>query len=298
MNLTALQIFCEIVREESFSRGARVCGITQPAASQAIAQLEGELDVLLIDRSRRPFALTPEGTRFFEGAKEILETLGKLKAEVQSSRSRMSGTIRVAAIYSIGIQALSRIIQQFMARFPQTRVRTEYLRPDKVMEVVVGGHADFGLLSYICPNRSLKVVPLRLETMVLVAPPSHPLMRGGTVALSDLHGLDFVAFDHDLAIRKAIDRRLAREKVRPNIVMEFDNIETIKQALEIGVGVSILPRPTVLREVAQGQLHEMVLPGLDLTRPIVIIHGRNKRLTPAMIKFMESLKETQGGYEG
>jgi DNA-binding transcriptional LysR family regulator len=115
------------------------------------------------------------------------------------------------------------------------------------------------------------------------------------VAPAELQGEKFVAFDRDLAIRRAIDRALKQHGVKVEVVMEFDNVETIKQAIGINAGVSILPRPTVLNESGMRTLAvtPLVLPGL--VRPIGIIHRRGRRLTPVVARFIEQLQKPVDG---
>lgn len=291
MNLDTLNLFCEIVRLQSFSRGARACGVTQSAASQSVAQLEAHLDVILIDRTKRPFALTAEGHTYYEGVRKLVLDYEKVAAEVRSTRTKVGGTVRVAAIYSIGLHVMARHVQQFISKYPQANIRLEYLHPNKVVDAVAQEDADLGLVSYPTPSRTMAVVPLRSERMVLVCPPSHALAAQKLIEAHDLDEVNFVAFDPDLSIRKAIDRSLRQGKARPKVVMEFDNIETIKQALEVGTGVAILPEPTVQKEVNLGSLVAVPLAMAELVRPIGIIHRRLKRLTPAVRKFMELLRE-------
>jgi DNA-binding transcriptional LysR family regulator len=290
MNLEALQLFCEVVRAQSFSRGARTLGVSQSAASQAIAQLEGQLSVVLIDRSKRPFALTPEGQRYYEGLRSILQQYEELTTELRSKRAQIAGTVRVAAIYSVGIHAMSRYIQQFMTMYPQSKVRLEYLRPNVVVDVVLAEEADLGILSFPSSSRALAVIPLRTEKMVFVCPPTHRLSVRKGIEPEDIQGEDFVSFDHDLAIRRAIDRALRRRRIEVNVLMEFDNIENIKQALESGAGVAILPEPTVRREVERGTLVAIPIFMAELVRPIGIIHRRRRHLPLVVTKFIEMLK--------
>ncbi|MBE7466067.1 MAG: LysR family transcriptional regulator [Planctomycetes bacterium] len=291
MNLETLRLFCEVVRLHSFSKGARAMSVSQAAASQAVSHLEADLDVLLIDRSKRPFVLTPEGQQYYESVRGLLKGYDEIAAKIRSTRSQVAGTVRVAAIYSVGLHVMSRHMQQFMTTYPEARIRLEYLHPAKVLDAVLDEEADLGIVSYPLANRELRVVPLRSEPMVFVCRPDHRLAQRKRIEPRDLDGEAFVAFEGDLAIRKAIDRCLRKYRAAPNVVMEFDNIETIKQALEIGAGVSILPEPTVLREAARGSLVARPTAMGELTRPIGIIHRRRKRFTPALSRFMELLKE-------
>jgi DNA-binding transcriptional LysR family regulator len=292
MTLEILKLYCDIVRLRSFSHGAAANQISQSAASQAIQQLEREVDVLLIDRSKRPFMVTPEGRAFYEGCRLLLQGFEKVRAEIASARTQVTGSVRVAAIYSVGIHIMSDQVQRFMSLYPQAKVRLEYLHPHKVVDAVLDDEADLGILSYPPTNRSLIVLPWRSETMVFVCHPTHRLARRKLIAPPDLNGENFVAFDADLRIRKAIDRCLRLHNTRVNVVMEFDNIETIKQAIAIGAGVSILPRPTVLKEVGNRTLATVPLAMAELVRPLGIIHRRGKLFTPTIARFFELLRQT------
>lgn len=291
VNLDALKLYCDVVRLRSFSRGAAANTVSQSAASQAIQQLEAELDAALLDRSRRPLLPTEQGQAFYDACRTLLQGFEKARAELAAARERVEGTVRVAAIYSVGLHDMSRHMQPFMAAYPLARVRLECLHPHKVVEAVLEDEADVGILSYPTATRTLTVVPLRREPMVLVAHPAHRLARRRSVDPAELQGEKFVAFDRDLAIRKAIDRALRQHDVRVEVVMEFDNVETIKQAIGINAGVSILPRPTVLNESGMRTLAAVPLGLPALVRPIGIIHRRGRRLTPVVARFIEQLQK-------
>jgi DNA-binding transcriptional LysR family regulator len=290
VTLESLRLYCDVVRLRSVSRGAAASGVSQSAASQAIQQLEGELGVPLLDRSRRPLSPTEQGRMFHEACRALLQGFERARAELDASRQRVAGTVRVAAIYSVGLHDMSRHMQPFMAAHPQARVRLQCLHPHKVVEAVLNDEADLGVLSYPAPTRALEVLPLRAEPMVLVTHPSHRLARRRVVAPADLAGERFVAFDRDIPIRKAIDRALKQHNVKVEVVMEFDNVETIKQAIGIAAGVSVLPRPTVLLEIGMRTLAAVSLAMTGLVRPIGIIRRRGKPLTPAVERFIEVLR--------
>ncbi len=293
MNLETLRLYCDVIRLRSFSRGAAANDVSQSAASQAVQQLEAELDARLLDRTTRPFAVTPEGRIFYETCRDVLQRYEGARARIGSSRTRLDGMVRVAAIYSVGLHDVSRHLQLFMSAYPEARVRLECLHPHKVVEAVINDEADVGIMSYPPALRSLVVIPWRSEGMVLVCQPTHPLARRRLVMPADLRGVKFVAFDQDLGIRKAIDRSLKQRNVKVDVVMEFDNIETIKQAIAIGAGVSILPRPTVVKEVGIGSLAAVPLGIPDLVRPVGIIHRKQKHLAPIVVRFIESLRKTE-----
>lgn len=297
MNLETLRIYCAVVRSQSFSRGAALNNISQSAASQAIHQLERFYGVQLIDRTKRPFVLTPEGETCYEGVREVLQQFDAVQARVLSLREEVSGTVRVAAIYSIGLHEMSRRMQEFMTLYPKAKVRLEYLGPTRVYEAVLNEEADLGIVSYPQAGRGLIAIPLRSENMVLVCHPDHHLAHMKRVTISQIRGENFIGFDKNLMIRKELDRYLRDHQVSVRMMMEFDNIETIKQAVEIGAGISILPEPTVNKELKIGTLASVPLSIHKLRRPIGIIHRQRKMFTPTVGKFVDLLKDALGGPE-
>jgi DNA-binding transcriptional LysR family regulator len=292
MNLQSLQVFCEVVRLQSFSRGAAACGISQSAASQLIRHLEDEIEVDLIERKERPLRPTREGEIYYRGCQELLHRYRLVLDEVRRVRKEVAGLVRVASIYSVGLHTLNRFIQSFMARNPGTTIRIEYLHPNRVYTAVLNDEADIGVTSYPRASRTLAVMPWLEEEMALASNPEHPLARKRRIKPSDLEGQRFVAFDRDLPIRREIDRALKQHGVTVDMASEFDNIETIKQALEISNAVSILPRASIAREVERRTLAQVPIDALDLRRPVGIIHKRRKKLTPTAVLFLESLTST------
>jgi len=298
MNIDTLRVYCDVVQHQSFSRGAAVNDVSQSAATQSVHRLERYFGVQLVDRSKRPFVLTPEGQACYEGFREVLDLYDSVEARVRSLRKEVTGTVRVAAIYSVGLHDMSRCMQDFMRRHPKAKVRLEYLHPNKVYEAVINAEADLGIVSYPMTTPDLGVVPLRSEKMVLVCHSEHPLARQSAVTAEHLSGEEFIGFDRDLSIRKEIDRYLRQRSVSIRVAMEFDNIETIKQAVAIGVGVSILPAPTVREETHNRSLVAVRLIAPELQRPIGIIHRQRKVFTPTVGKFVELLQEVQNLQEG
>ncbi len=295
MQLESLKIFFDVVQWASFSRGAAENSISQSSASQAVHQLEVRLGVKLIDRSKRPLVLTSQGKVYYEGCKELVGRYIELENRVKAlvDEHKVIGTVGVASIYSVGMHHMSQYIKCFEERFPEASVRLEYLHPTRVVERVAGGGADLGLISYPRKWPELSVIPWREEVMSLAVHPSHRFAPLGTVDIRELDGEAFVAFDGELSIRRAIDRCLRHHDVNVEVVLEFDNIENIKRAVEIAAGVSILPEPSLGREVRAGTLVAVRIGGQDpkfqLNRPLAIVHRRHDNLDLTAATFLELL---------
>jgi DNA-binding transcriptional LysR family regulator len=294
MQFEALDVFCDVARNRSFSQAARGHGITQSAVSHIISQLEKRMGVQLIDRSKRPLQLTSLGQTYYEGCKKLLEGYRRLEATIRAGRGRLAGTIEVAAIYSVGLGDMGQFIERFSRQHPEVRVHVEYLHPDRVYERVQQGSADLGLVSFPRESSRLAVVPWRQEEMVLVCPPRHPLARNSAVKPEQLTGEKYVHFTKELRIRREVDRFLREQGAAVEVVAEFDNIENIKKAVEIGAGVALLPEPAIRPEVAGRTLVARPLSGCRLVRPLGILHRRSARLSPAAQGFLDLLCNREG----
>ncbi|HTQ38588.1 MAG TPA: LysR family transcriptional regulator [Pirellulales bacterium] len=290
MHLKSLKVFCDVVGRRSFSRAAVENGISQSGASQVVHQLERHLGTKLIDRSKRPFTLTPEGEIYYGGCRKIVERYFALEDRVRTLHDEVAGRVRVASIYSVGLHHMDRYLHQFLSQYPKANVRLEYLHPHKVYDAIESDHADLGLVSYPKPSRTIKAIGWRQEPMVLVCAPGHRFAKRQHVSLEEVAGEALVGFDADLTIRREIDRVLLEHRSEINVVMEFDNIETIKRAVEIDAGVSLLPAPTVVREMETGALSAVPLSTNELVRPLGIIHRRGKDLGVTVRKFIELLR--------
>jgi DNA-binding transcriptional LysR family regulator len=291
MHLKSLKVFCDIVRHRSFSRAAGENDISQSGASQVVHQLEQRLGVRLIDRSKRPFILTPEGEVFYDGCRGLVDRYLALEDKVRTLHQEVLGRVRVASIYSVGLHHMSRYLQEFLSRHPHANVRLEYVHPHQVYEAIEHDTADLGLISYPRPSRTLTAILWREEPMVLVCSPQHEWASRNCIELEELTDVRMISYDQDLTIRQEIDRVLHQHGVEPEIVLEFDNIEIIKRAIEIDSGVALLPEPTVALDVAAGKLVAIPLSTNELVRPLGIIHRRGKELNSTARRFIELLQE-------
>jgi DNA-binding transcriptional LysR family regulator len=249
--------------------------------------------VKLIDRSTRPFVLTEEGQLYYDGCRQLVQRFERLEEDVRTLHDvEAPGRVAVASIYSVGLSHMNQLVQQFLQRHPRANVRLQYEHPGRVCELVESEACDLGLVSFPKSTRNLAATLWREEPMVLVCSPQHRLSGREGVDWRQLDGERLVGFDPDLKIRRETDRVLAAHDVQAQVVMEFDNIETIKRAVEIGAGVSLLPAPTVVRELQLGTLATASLADASFTRPVGVIRRRGTALGRTASCFMELLLES------
>jgi DNA-binding transcriptional LysR family regulator len=291
MQFEALKVFCDIARCKSFSAAAEANVLSQSAASHIVAQLEKRLGAQLIVRHPRPLRLTPLGQKYYEGCNTIVEQYLDLEASIREARTEMSSSVRVAAIYSVGLGDMGQYIERFKVREPNAVVQVEYLHPDQVYEKVREGTTDFGLVSFPKPTRGLIVVPWRDEAMVVVCAPHHPFAAQPVVRPGQLDGAKYVHFERGLVVRLEVERFLRDHGVRVKEEAAFDNTQTIMQAVADGLGVALLPEPTVRREVQAGVLAVRPLHGCQFVRPLGIVRGKRHKLGPVAQRFLDFLRD-------
>jgi DNA-binding transcriptional LysR family regulator len=283
-------MYIDLVETESFTQAAQINQVTQSAISQQISAMERLFKALLVQRSKKQFRLTREGQILYDHAKQIAQTFASLQHKMQEIKDIISGNIQVSTVYSIGLHELPGYVKKFLQVYPTVNVHVEYRHPGEVYEDVMGNVADLGLVA--CPEKwpGVDTIPLHEYEMVLICAPQHPLARKKSLRVKELAGQRFVSFEADLAIRKAIDRVLRQNAVSVQHAMEFDNIETIKRAVEIEAGIAIVPRSTVVQELAAKTLAELKLEGAQVHCPWAVIHKTHKTLSPAMKQFITVLK--------
>ncbi|QYY35923.1 LysR family transcriptional regulator [Ruficoccus sp. ZRK36] len=289
MHIENFKIFSDLVESQSFSRAAKLNGITQSAVSQQLRAMEKHFNVLIVDRSQKQFRLTREGSKLYESAKELLHMYEKLTSELQEMKKVISGTIHISTIYSIGLHELPPYVKEFLQEFPSVNVRVEYRRSNLVYEDVLHNAVDLGLVAYPNKIRQLEVIPFQEDHLVVICSPNHPLARQKSVEVKDLAEHRFIGFEQDIPTRKATDQFFKEVKLDIEPVMEFDNIETVKRAVEIDAGISIVPSTTVQQEVKQGLICALNIKGKKLSRPLAIVHRKGRVLTPAMKKLISLL---------
>ena len=159
MHVENFKIFSDLVESESFSRAAKLNGITQSAVSQQLRAMEKHFSILIVDRSQKQFRLTREGQKLYESAKEMLYLYDKLNSELQEMKKVISGTIHISTVYSIGLHELPPYIKEFMSTYPDVNVRVEYRRANMVYEDILTNSIDLCLVAYPQKHKQLEVLP-------------------------------------------------------------------------------------------------------------------------------------------
>jgi len=291
MQIESLKVFCDLAETASFTKAAQINGVTQSAVSQQISALENRFQAKFIERSKKKFTLTKEGETLYKSSKQIVQSYDELRHRIQEIQNVVTGTIKVVTIYSIGLHELPPFLKKYLKKHPTVNVSVEYRRATQLYDDIITGIADIGLVAYPQKDPRLQVTSLDEDLLVLICHPKHELAQKSKIKLSEINKHKFIAFEPDIPTRRAIDKILRDRNIEVEHSMEFDNIETVKRAVEINAGISIVPRSPVIQEVAKKTISMVEIEDEKFYRPLAAVHKKTKVLSPAMKEFLSLLKK-------
>ncbi len=293
MHIETLKVFCDLVEMQSFSLAAERNFVTQSAVSQQIRTLEEKFKRRLLERvrGRREVRLTPSGEVFYRECQNVLESYNQLNESMSGLVGKISGTVKVATVYSVGLHELPPKVREFMTKFPSAKIDLEYSRTTRVMRDVLNGAVELGIVAFPEQKRGLTIIPMASDRLVVICPPDHEFAERTQIKVTELKERDFVLFERDIPTRKATDKILKSYGVTVRKVAEFDNVETIKRSVEVGFGLAIVPHPSVMDEEKNNQLSVVELAEKDWIRQVAVIYRTDRTLSIAAKKFVQLLEK-------
>jgi DNA-binding transcriptional LysR family regulator len=294
VHIETLKVFCDLVELESFSLAAERNFVTQSAVSQQIRALEDKFKRRMLERirGRREVKLTPAGEVFYAEARKVLAAYDHLQESLRGVVGKIGGTVKVATVYSVGLHELPSKVRDFLTKFPGAKIDLEYSRTTRVVRDVLNGTVELGVLAFPEPRRGITITPMADDRLVLIAPLEHRYASRKKVKVGELAGEDFVLFERDVPTRKAMDKIFKANSVEVKKVAEFDNIETIKRAVEVGFGLAIVPEMAVAEAKRAGTLAVVQMAEKYWVRSVGVIHRTDRTLSVAAKKFVELLSNS------
>ena len=289
MDLSELRVFLAVATERSFSRAASKLHRTQPAISQAIRRLEEDVGERLVDRSSKDGTLTEAGRVLRDYADRILRLTEEAESSVRELRDLQRGRVLVG-VNEAAVHILLPLIDRFRASHPAVVLDVRRVAARHVAAEVAQGTLDFGVLTFQPPERRLLALTLGADEMVLLVYPSHPFAARARVTLAEFGQQTVVAHSDPSPVR---DRVLRVSEVRHapiNIQIALPSLEAIKRAVEMRMGVALLPRRCALTEIARGTLVAVRIPEVRLPRQVRLVYRRRGDLSHAAAAFLEMAK--------
>jgi DNA-binding transcriptional LysR family regulator len=288
MQLQDLGTFVTVASERSFSVAARKLHRTQPAVSQAIRRLEEELGDRLFDRSVRNGALTEAGRLLQEYATRLLSLAADAEVAVRELQQVRRGRVVIGA-NEAAVHTLLPLLDRFSRAHPRALVEVRRVRSRQVATELLNRNLDFGVLTFQPVGRGLQSLPLGSDELVMLAHPKHPLATRRRVTIEEVGQQTVIAHNDPSPTRDRVLRAYERRHTPINIQIALPSLDGIKRAVEMGVGVAVLPRRCALAEIGRGNLVAVKVPGLSTRRQVRLVFRRGD-MSHAAAAFLEIVR--------
>jgi DNA-binding transcriptional LysR family regulator len=290
VQLADLNAFLIVAGERSFSKAAKKLHRTQPAVSQAVRRLEDALGDRLFDRSSRNGALTEAGRLLREHAARLLRLAAEAETAVRELQQIRRGRVVIGA-NEAGVHTVLPIVQRFARLHPSAHVEVRRVPSRQIAGELLERRLDFGVLTFQPAGRGLQSVPLGPDDLVLLVDPSHPLAARQQVGIEEVGRQVVIAHNDPSPARERVLRLYERRHAALNIQIALPSLDGIKRAVEMGLGVAVLPRRCALTEIARGQLRAIKVPELASRRAVRLVFRRGGDVTHAAEAFLDVAKQ-------
>ena len=289
MQLPDLHAFVIVAEERSFSVAARKLHRTQPAVSQAIRRLEEELGDRLFDRSSRNGALTEAGTLLLEHAQRLLRMASEAETAVRELQQVRRGRVVIGA-NEAAVHSVLPFVREYAASHPQVTIEVRRVPSRRIAADLLDRSMDFGVLTFQPAERGLQSIPLGDDELVMLAHPAHPLASRKRVSIEEVGRQVVIAHNDPSPTRDRVLRVYQRRHAKINIQIALPSLDGIKRAVEMGVGVAVLPRRCALTEIERGDLVAVKVPELTARRVVRFVFRRTGELSHAASAFLELVR--------
>ncbi len=293
MDLHILRVFATVAAEKSFSRAATTLGRTQPAISQAVRRLEEAVGAPVFDRATKDGTLTPAGQTLLEYAHQMLRLADEAGRAVRDLRDLGRGRLVVGA-NEANVHSLLPLLERFRERHPAIQVDVRRVPSRQIGVDLLQRTLDFGVLTFQPAERLLRTVPLGRDELAVLVPPDHEFARRRAITLQDFGAQPIIAHNDPSPARERVLRVFEARHAALNIVMSLPSLDAIKRAVEMGLGIALLPRRCALAEIARKQLAAVRLPELRRPRNVRLVYRSGGALSPAAMALVDTAKGLRG----
>jgi DNA-binding transcriptional LysR family regulator len=290
MNLHLLRQFTAVVDEGGVVAAAQALNLSQPAVSRAVRQLELQMGVSLLERAGRRVRLTPEGAEIYAQARNIYAAERAAEETLAALKGLRHGVLRIGASTTIATYVLPRFIGRFARMYPQVELRLSAVHTRVIVDKLLQYELDVALAEAPVDDRAITVVPWRVDEMVVIAAPAHPLAGRRTLMPSDLNAELFVLRELESGTRAIVSKALKDAGVDVTRVMSVDGTEVIRRVVSEGLGIAVVSRIAVADDLAAGRLAILDVAGLKIQRPFNRLEISRRRPSMAAEAFLAMLQ--------
>lgn len=294
MKVDTLKVFVTVAELEHFSRAAEALNISQPGVSQHIRNLEAEFDTKLLQRSPKQVRLTQAGEMLYRNAKLMLSLYEEAKRDIFLLRGEVTGMLRVAASYTIGEYVLPQVLADFANIYPSVDIETMIVNTERVVDAVRSSRVDIGLIEGAVGHMDVRVKPFMEDEMVIVAPPGHPLGKIRVIDSDMLQRQTWIFRENGSGTRAYSDHLLQQLQITVNKSYVFGSNQSVKEAVAAGLGLAVLSRFTVRKELQADEITQLSIPGRSFSRQFILVERIDSTDTLAKSMFTAKLMHAGG----
>lgn len=289
MDLAELQVFVAVAQERSFSRAAARLHRTQPAVSQAVKRLEAELDERLFDRSSQGGRLTEAGEILLDYAQRLTLLKDEAEGAVRELQDLRRGRVLIGANEG-AVHVLLPVIERFRRAHPHAQAEVRRVPARQLAREVLGRALDFGVFTFPPRERGLRALPLGEDELVMLISPAHPLAGRSQITMEEFGRQTVIAHNEASPARERVLRLYEQRHASINIQIGLPSLDGIKRAVEMGLGVALLPQRCARTEIARGQLAAVKVPQLRLPRRVRLVYRRSGEMSHAAAAFLDAAR--------
>ena len=296
MNLNQLKIFYMAAKHGSLSAAAEAMYITQPAVTKGIQRLQEHYEIKLFNRFGKKMALTDAGEALYGIAESIFEMENQAEESLRDFQQRKRGFIRILSSESFGSYYLPSIINRFSKAHPRIRISVDLLPTEQIVERTAALGDDLGFISYPVLHKKLFIREILEDSYQIIVPPEHPFALKTVVEPEDLAGQPIIVHEKGSAPRKSTEEFARTHGINISIVLELSNNEAMKTAVEEGVGIAVITRRVVSKEMRMGTLKAIPLSDPAMTRKFYLIHHKDKYISRPLQSLIDMVDQWASEY--
>jgi DNA-binding transcriptional LysR family regulator len=291
VNLNQLRVFCEVLERRGFTRAAESLYLTQPAVSRQVRELERHFGVELFEQIGKRIHPTEAGETLYTYTRQIFHLLDDLEVEINQIKGLKAGHLRIAASATAGTYLLPPLLGHFKRQYPGVEVTLEINNSQQVEQrLILHQRIDLGVIERPVGDESLHSEAFDADELVVIVSPDHPFATKKAITAAELEGERFIFREHGSGTRMLLEEEFTRANVKVRPVMELGSTAAVKQAVAAGLGISIVSTRSIRLEAEAGLIKSLRCPDLHLTREILFVHHKDRRLSRAAAAFREILR--------
>ncbi|MDG6884427.1 HTH-type transcriptional regulator CysL [Clostridium perfringens] len=292
MNFRKLKIFFETAKCLNMTKVAKSMYISQPSISQAIAELESDLDVKLFDRIGKRLYLTHDGEVYFEYSRRILNLYEEANSIIRSSKEGQKGKIIIGASTTIGIYILPKLIKEFNELHKNIEISLIIENTQLIEELIIENKVDIALVEGYVKSNELEVFDIGKDELVFISNPNNPIFLKDKITLKDLENENFIMRESGSGTREIIENYLIKQGCNYNVYMELGNTEAIVKVVETGLGIACVSCKAIEKRINDGLIKEIKIDDIKVNRDLYLIYHNDKFISRNLKIFIDKIKNS------